>query len=226
MWGPFSEKKGRLWGIWSSLALGDFQLCVYLPLLISLTLQICLRQAFTDISVCVCTCITCIQERGTQRETGKMTGSVRQSGETGNPTFSWLLKHPRVWICLFLIHQLGGHCPAKTPSPMKVFQQTRRECSKMGLKDPRQPYLWSESPQRLVGRHPAAAGADLRAGKHFEYKRMVRIMGTGPWKESAWAHLETVQEGVEMRVGHVLVELAWKTEGSGLRHALRDTAAN
>lgn len=52
MWGPFSEKKGRLWGIWSSLALGDFQLCVYLPLLISLTLQICLGQAFTDISVC------------------------------------------------------------------------------------------------------------------------------------------------------------------------------
>lgn len=42
----------------------------------------------------------------------------------------------------------------------------------------------------------------------------------------AGADLETVEEGVEVRVGHVLVELAWKTEGSGLWHALRDTAAN
>ena len=34
-------------------------------------------------------------ETGTENP-GKMTGSVKQSGETGHPTFSWLLKHPRV----------------------------------------------------------------------------------------------------------------------------------
>lgn len=117
--------------------------------------------------------------------------------------------------------------PCQNPIPSESpAANTGRECSKMGSKDPQQPYLWSESPQRLVGRHPAVAGADLRAGRHFEYRRMVRVVGTWPWKQSVWAHLETVEEGVEVRVGHVLVELAWKTEGSGLWHALRDTAAN
>lgn len=226
MWESFSEKKGRLWGIWSSLALGDFQLCVYLTLLTSLTLQIYLGQAFTDISVCVYMRNVHPRERHAKRNWQDDRLSEAEWGDRA-PHILLAPQASKSLNLFFFNSPAWRTLPCQNPIPNESpAANTGRECSKMGSKDPQQPYLWSKSPQRLVGRHPAVAGADLRAGKHFEYRRMMQVVGAWPWKQSVWAHLETVQEGVEVRVGHVLVELAWKTEGSGLWHALRDTAAN
>lgn len=39
--------------------------------------------------------------------------------------------------------------------------------------------------------------------------------------EAVGAHLEAAQEGVELVIGHVLIQLAWGTERSGMSYALQ-----
>ena len=127
MWESFSEKKGRLWGIWSSLALGDFQLCVYLTLLTSLTLQIYLGQAFTDISVCVYMRNVHPRERHAKRNWQDDRLSEAEWGDRAPHILLAPQASKSLNLFFFLIHQLGGHCPAKTLSPVKVLQQTQGE---------------------------------------------------------------------------------------------------
>lgn len=174
MWKTFSEKKGRLWGSWSSPTLGEFQPCVHLTFITSLTPQICLGPAFKGMCVFV-RVHTCVytRETGTHRDSDRETQQELQTQrgrrrETGHPAFSWLLKHPGV---CFFYSPVWRPSPCQNPIPSEnPAANTGREWSKTVSKGLRQPYLWSESPERFIGRHPAVAGADLRAGKHWLQK--------------------------------------------------------
>lgn len=146
-----------------------------------------------------------------------MTDPEEAGGETQgaprSPTSS--AHHPRPRQFDVSVHPLGGHCLAirGKPAPKHGKKQSKVVPTRL-----RESYLRSERPECPVRSHPAVAGADLGAGEHGAGERGVACGGRGtwPWGESLRAHLKAAQEGVELLVGHVLIELACKTGRAGV----------